>query len=62
MALRGGRSFEQAWDARRQLKPMRRYGLPEEFSAQCASLFSAHACYIKARILLADGGTHSGML
>ncbi len=59
-AARDGRSFEQAWEARRATNPTQRYGDPDEFGALCAFVCSVHAGYITAQNLLLDGGAYPG--
>ncbi len=61
-AARAGKSFEEAWEARRQTNPTRRYGQPDEFGAQCAFVCSVHAGYITGQNLLLDGGAYPGTL
>jgi 3-oxoacyl-[acyl-carrier protein] reductase len=61
-AERAGKTFEQAWDARRESNPTRRYGTPLEFGAMCAFLCSVHAGYVTAQNVLMDGGAYPGTL
>lgn len=60
LAGKSGITFEQAYAARRDSNPSRRYGDIEEFGALCAFVCSAHASYIVGQNLLIDGGAYPG--
>ena len=59
-AEKSGQTFEQAFAARRDNNPARRYGDPAEFGDACAYLCSAQAGYITGQNLLLDGGDYPG--
>ncbi len=59
-AKRQNISFEQAWEARRNSNPSRRYGRPDEFGAFCAFMASLHAGYLTGQNILLDGGAYPG--
>lgn len=60
LAGKSGMSFDEAYAARRDSNPSRRYGTIEEFGAACAFLCSVHASYIVGQNLLIDGGAYPG--
>jgi 3-oxoacyl-[acyl-carrier protein] reductase len=60
LAGKSGMSFDEAYTARRDSNPSRRYGTIEEFGAACAFLCSVHAGYIVGQNLLIDGGAYPG--
>jgi len=60
LARKSGITFEQAYAARRDSNPARRYGTIEEFGALCAFVCSVHASYIVGQNLLIDGGAFPG--
>ncbi len=55
-----GRTFEEAFAARRDANPAGRYGDPAEFGDACAYLCSAQAGYITGQNILLDGGDYPG--
>jgi 3-oxoacyl-[acyl-carrier protein] reductase len=55
-----GRSYEEAYEARRKQIPAQRFGNPAEFGAVCAFLCSAHAGYMTGQNVLLDGGVYPG--
>ncbi len=59
-AEKSGKAFEEAFAARRDNNPARRYGDPAEFGDACAYLCSAQAGYITGQNLLLDGGDYPG--
>jgi 3-oxoacyl-[acyl-carrier protein] reductase len=60
LAGKAGLSFEQAYAARRDSNPSRRYGTIEEFGALCAFVCSVHAGYLVGQNILLDGGGYPG--
>lgn len=61
-AKRSGMSFDEAWEARRNANPSRRFGRPEEFGATCAFIASIPAGYMTGQNILLDGGAYPGVL
>jgi 3-oxoacyl-[acyl-carrier protein] reductase len=62
LAGKSGMSFDEAYAARRDSNPARRYGTIEEFGALCAFVCSVHASYIVGQNILIDGGAYPGTL
>ena len=59
-AEKSGRTFEEAFAARREGNPAGRYGEAAEFGEVCAFLCSVHAGYIAGQNVLIDGGAFPG--
>jgi 3-oxoacyl-[acyl-carrier protein] reductase len=62
VAEKSGKSFEEAYDARRLANPAKRFGTAEEFGAACAYLCSAQAGFVTGQNFLMDGGSYPGTL
>jgi 3-oxoacyl-[acyl-carrier protein] reductase len=62
LAGKAGVSFDEAYKARRDANPARRYGTIEEFGALCAFVCSVHAGYLIGQNILQDGGAYPGTL
>ena len=62
VAEKSGKSFEEAYDARRLANPAKRFGTAEEFGAACAYLCSVQAGFVTGQNFLMDGGSYPGTL
>ena len=61
LAAGAGGDIEEELKRRAAATPMGRFGKPEEFSAACAFLCSAHAGYITGQTIGVDGGSLIGV-
>jgi len=59
-AAKAGQDPDEAWKAREQTIPARRFGTADEFGAMCAFICSVHAGYLTGQNILLDGGVYPG--